>query len=303
MTCLAERARDAGQMDLIFASMLSPHQRLTIIDQAPPVDADDFASIVAQEVAKRALEIAAVANHPLQFVGQCDEIAALIAAGRKVGARQCFHACDAAPTPLDLNVEVRPASDVDLRFPPPAESSAEIRSRVEAARPRLARWPKPRDDDEATWSDGLDDPARNLLENAIKALRLDDRAVARVWLVARSIAALADAQGIGRIHIAEALSYARPITPPQAPEPAPHPNRRRCCEPLRPTARARRTRRPRHLPAQTTRADLRYGDTPMTLTTPHAQAKIRLTVNHEHIAKVMRARRALGVHEAVRRAA
>jgi hypothetical protein len=209
-TRLAERARDAGQMDLFFVGTMSPHQRLTIIDQAPAVDIDDFAAIVAQEIAKRALEIAAVGNHPLQFIGRCPEVNTLIAAGRKIGAAQCFHAFDGG-SPLDISLEVTPASDADVRFPPPSECSAEVIARVERARP-LAEQLHPL---------LMDGPCIRLLRDAAKAMRLDDEGLRRVIRVGCSIAALAGCEGrIGRIHIAEALAYVRSVTPPE-PQPEP----------------------------------------------------------------------------------
>jgi magnesium chelatase family protein len=54
-----------------------------------------------------------------------------------------------------------------------------------------------------------DEPGRHLLAQAAEAMRLSARGYHRVLRVARTIADLAGAEGVGRIHVAEALSYRR----------------------------------------------------------------------------------------------
>jgi magnesium chelatase family protein len=118
---------------------------------------------------------------------------------------------------IDLHVEVQAVSAADLILPPPAEGSAEVRARVNAARSiQTARYGEggPRTNAEA---DGKlleehatpDEPGRKLLAQAAEAMRLSARGYTRILRVARTIADLAGSEAITRIHIAEALSYRR----------------------------------------------------------------------------------------------
>jgi magnesium chelatase family protein len=116
---------------------------------------------------------------------------------------------------IDLHVEVAAVSAADLVLPPPAEGSTEVRARVEAARAiQTARYAdhEVRTNAEADGAvlEGSvtpDDAGRALLAQAAAAMGLSARGYTRVLRVARTIADLAGAEHVGRVHIAEALSY------------------------------------------------------------------------------------------------
>ncbi|NIJ42208.1 magnesium chelatase family protein [Parvibaculum indicum] len=119
---------------------------------------------------------------------------------------------------FDINVEVPPVSAADLSLPPPAEGSAEVAARIARARALQA------DRFESLGVNNVslnahaegellekiaapDDAGRTLLTEAAERMGLTARGYHRVIRVARTLADLEDAQGVTRLHIAEALSY------------------------------------------------------------------------------------------------
>jgi magnesium chelatase family protein len=119
---------------------------------------------------------------------------------------------------IDLRIEVPAVTAADLILPPPTEGSAEVAARVAAARDvQLARYaaaglPHVRTNAEAPASvlETIAQPdaqGLKLLRDAAETMRLSARGYHRVLRVARTLADLDGADKIGRLHLAEALSY------------------------------------------------------------------------------------------------
>jgi magnesium chelatase family protein len=119
---------------------------------------------------------------------------------------------------IDLNIEVPAVTAADLILPPPAEGSREIAARVARARDMqteryaalgftnvrtnaMAQGPVLEQVAQPEGS-GL-----ALLRDAANAMRLSARGYHRVLRVARTLADLHGADKVGRVHLAEALSY------------------------------------------------------------------------------------------------
>ena len=118
---------------------------------------------------------------------------------------------------IDLHVDVAAVSAADLVLPPPSEGSAQVAARVKTARDIQTRRYEGQGVRTNAEADGdllssvatPDEPGRRLLAQAAEAMRLSARGYHRVLRVARTIADLAGSEGVGRVHVAEALSYRR----------------------------------------------------------------------------------------------
>jgi magnesium chelatase family protein len=116
---------------------------------------------------------------------------------------------------IDLRIEVPAVTAADLILPPPAEGSAEVAARVARARDiQLARYtaaglPRIRTNAEAPAAllEEIAQPdarGTKLLRDAAETMRLSARGYHRVLRVART---LDGSEKVGRLHLAEALSY------------------------------------------------------------------------------------------------
>lgn len=149
----------------------------------------DLGKVPGQHAPKRALEVAAAGNHKVMMVGDEAAIKELAAAYPSVGGSlDTLTSGDA-----DVAIEVLPITEADRRFAMPTEAAAVILKRVNAARQHKV-------------GGGLTSQAEKLLADAKQQIpSLDLDAVRRVAI---SIAALDGVDDVGRVHVAEAISYA-----------------------------------------------------------------------------------------------
>jgi len=119
---------------------------------------------------------------------------------------------------IDLHIEVPAVTAADLILPSPAEGSREVAERVARARDRQAEryaamgLPDVRTNAAAQGAVldqvvKLDNASLALIHDAADAMRLTARGYHRVLRVARTLADLDGAETVGRVHLAEALSY------------------------------------------------------------------------------------------------
>jgi len=119
---------------------------------------------------------------------------------------------------IDLHIEVPAVTAADLILPPPSEGSKEVAARVAQARAiQSARYAALGltgiDTNAAAPASVLEEAARPdnaglaLLREAADAMHLSARGYHRVLRVARTLADLDGAERVGRVHLAEALSY------------------------------------------------------------------------------------------------
>ncbi len=128
---------------------------------------------------------------------------------------------------IDIHLEVPSVSASDLVLPAPAEGSREVAARVALAREiqleRYAALGRPDVRTNAEASGPLlemvatpDSAGAILLRDAADAMRLSARGYHRVLKVARTLADLDGAEGVGRRHLAEALAYRAAAERPRA---------------------------------------------------------------------------------------
>jgi magnesium chelatase family protein len=118
---------------------------------------------------------------------------------------------------IDLHIEVPAVTAADLILPAPAEGSREVAARVATARAvqaeRYAALGLGARTNAEVNGAALEEAARpdssglKLLREAADAMRLSARGYHRVLKVARTLADLDGAEKVGRVHLAESLSY------------------------------------------------------------------------------------------------
>jgi magnesium chelatase family protein len=119
---------------------------------------------------------------------------------------------------IDLHIDVPPVTAADLLLPAPTEGSREVAARVARARDIQAEryaalnLAGVRTNAQAQGSVleqvvHADAAGMTLLRDAADAMRLSARSYHRVLRVARTLADLDGADAVGRVHLAEALSY------------------------------------------------------------------------------------------------
>lgn len=111
---------------------------------------------------------------------------------------------------MDIVIEVQPIAPAELARAPMGERSAAVAARVAAARERTRARGGARVNAEAGWDElqpMLDADALALIETASTRLRLSTRGQVRALRVARTIADLAGAERVARVHVAEALAF------------------------------------------------------------------------------------------------
>ena len=119
---------------------------------------------------------------------------------------------------IDLHIEVPAVTAADLILPPPSEGSREVAARVARARDiQVERYAEmglgnvrtnAQVSGPALENVTRADPAgMALLRDAADSMRLSARGYHRILRVARTLADLDAAESVGRVHLAEALSY------------------------------------------------------------------------------------------------
>ncbi len=175
--------------------------------------------------------IIARANHRIAYPSRIQLVAAMNPC--KCGGGQPGEACKRGPRcaadyqarvsgPLldriDLQIEMPPVSAADLCLPQPAEGSAEVRARVLAAREiQRRRYAGLGQSHVRTNADcgghvlesvaAPDEAGQQVLRQASERLGLSARGFHRTLKVARTLADLDGSDRVGRLHVAEALSY------------------------------------------------------------------------------------------------
>ena len=177
----------------------------------------DAASIIhGNEMAKRAVVVAAAGNHPILFIGppNCGKtmiraVALELGLGNTFEARPCpcgyrndpRRACECRSSQIERHLRELPLANINIEMVCPPER--EMRSRGTSVAEMRQQIEAKTDHD----SPELDDDSHNLLKAAISECGLDTDTRNRILAVARTIANLDRSERIGARHLCEAINY------------------------------------------------------------------------------------------------
>ena len=177
----------------------------------------DAASIIyANEMAKRALVVAAAGNHSILFLGppNCGKtmlraVALELGLGSTFEARPCpcgyrsdpRRACQCSCRRIEGHLRKLPATDISVEVVSPLEREMRTPGTTLA---EMRRQVQSKSDFQSLE---LDEDGRNLLKAAVAELALDTDVRNRVLVVARTIAHLDRCERIEPRHLCEAINY------------------------------------------------------------------------------------------------
>jgi hypothetical protein len=194
------------------------HDRMMVGLRVPRIECDELWAYVGCKQKNVTRKNVAVKGDQYTYVALAASTKAILA--YRTGKRDSYQGRISGPLldRIDLHIEVPAVTAADLILPPPTDGSREVAERVALARERQAArfaaigLPHLRSN-AAVSGAVLEDVARpdarglSLLREAADAMRLSARGYHRVLRVARTLADLDGAEKVGRVHLAEALSY------------------------------------------------------------------------------------------------
>ncbi|MCK6451194.1 MAG: YifB family Mg chelatase-like AAA ATPase [Alphaproteobacteria bacterium] len=205
------------------------HRGVLFLDELPEFQRPTLEAL--RQPMESGKAVVARANHHVSYPARFQLVAAMnpcrcghlddasLACGRSPKCAQEYQARISGPLfdRIDLHVDVPAVAASDLSLPPPAEGSAEVAQRVARARAVQAKRYEGcgvacNAEADGTLLEevaGPDKDGRDLLNTATEKLKLSARGYHRVMRVARTLADLDGAYRVGRLHVAEALSYRR----------------------------------------------------------------------------------------------